>query len=1116
MFNPEFKKILSEEEISSNFEPEIESTFPISIEEVFEEDSFQKFEKEKRKQKFEKDENKSREKSAKIEENEIKFERYYEKKKLGSLPTVEEQLDSEKLQIYDGIVYENVRNDEIFDESLNDEMSAELRYLVGVFVNFNQNSDFFEEKAKKRDEMKEEIEIVLQGKSPMIKYLVNCLVSPHNKNTFEEIKERFFVLYKLKKWMQRKEIEHYGANFAEIPTENGSYKKREKVVEDCVDWMNNLGLIEKRQSLKIKEKLEKLDYWDRQERERNPEPGDLYTRFFVESLYEVGVRTPQEAQNFCELYQIFHSMGRKWVGGHQPSQENKERILAMSKRPQLMSLPNWALKTLLEAPAFTITQNRQYELNSKNGNGKDKLVEIGGIGDHSRLFDCARAWKHNGNLPKSVAERVGKLALHKRVLAGLVWENIIKETFAKGEIKALSQQNIDLSQVENPSFKIESDYSNINSPRTLSELRENSYTYDAMSVFGKYDGIEIEPVEGRGNYLGNLKPEYAFASTISREDLINNFWIEFNKQSKTQSPEKIFKKANKFPDFIKERTEKIDISNVERKLLTALATDSIKSNSNSLPYEFAQERGFKTSDDYLNDLKFRMMHSFKTEVWLSILREEHNFFDQNIATFRDKDFLLNEKTSYTQISKNLKDDELIRFSFNLVNFFGNQTKQWLDTMKLAGRNFHDSTYFIPVNKPFSQNKELVNFILKNATRNLIEIEMVVNRWHEIPEDWKKMDFKELVQNLRENAYPGAQSKDFAQESSYWGISNYDYLKSEKRFLNSLQIPSPFDLNKRYEAGKLTGRFIARSDPRGVYLGQHTNCCQHPDGMGSDCAWYGQTSSNSGFFAVENSRGEIIAQSWLWISDDEGLCFDSVETKGFGENKPFVKEIYESVISDLSKSFYAVTVSQAKGLKLSITDKKLPHIDLKTPKDYGSGYTDSESQKTIAYNPTLKNQEIKNSIYAVETVTDLGLEGFNQSQIQKILATIYPQGWDFLPQGDTGFVLKKKDEIIGFVVIDSENQKINEVAVLPENKYAAIHLFEKILAFCKRQGGEWKADTKEASTSYKLLNKLQEKGVIIICEQTINGEKINVTFKVNPEFDGEIKSVLNQNSKLAEV
>jgi hypothetical protein len=165
---------------------------------------------------------------------------------------------------------------------------------------------------------------------------------------------------------------------------------------------------------------------------------------------------------------------------------------------------------------------------------------------------------------------------------------------------------------------------------------------------------------------------------------------------------------------------------------------------------------------------------------------------------------------------------------------------------------------------------------------------------------------------------------------------------------------PFDTNKIWVSGDLSARFLPRKDARGLYLGQHTNCCQHPNGAGSSCTWYGQESPNSGFFVVENSKNEIIAQSWVWISDDGGVCFDNCEAKGVGSNEDIVLNLYQQVAKELSKNYHIVTIGASGDLHIHNLNSVDNGNILRPPYDY-SGYHDSSSQKLLARNPLPKRK-----------------------------------------------------------------------------------------------------------------------------------------------------------------
>jgi hypothetical protein len=73
--------------------------------------------------------------------------------------------------------------------------------------------------------------------------------------------------------------------------------------------------------------------------------------------------------------------------------------------------------------------------------------------------------------------------------------------------------------------------------------------------------------------------------------------------------------------------------------------------------------------------------------------------------------------------------------------------------------------------------------------------------------------------------------------------------------------------------------LAANDIRGLFLGEMTDCCQSIDGAGRECAEYGFTSENSGFYVVENAKGRIVGQTWAWRGEMDELVFDSLETLG---------------------------------------------------------------------------------------------------------------------------------------------------------------------------------------------------------------------------------------------
>jgi hypothetical protein len=83
---------------------------------------------------------------------------------------------------------------------------------------------------------------------------------------------------------------------------------------------------------------------------------------------------------------------------------------------------------------------------------------------------------------------------------------------------------------------------------------------------------------------------------------------------------------------------------------------------------------------------------------------------------------------------------------------------------------------------------------------------------------------------------------------------------------------------KVEDGEYVLRTLPKDDPRGLFLGEYTNCCQHPNGAGSTSAFHGAFNKD-GCFLVLEKKGHIRAQAWVWRSGDI-LVLDNVEALGY--------------------------------------------------------------------------------------------------------------------------------------------------------------------------------------------------------------------------------------------
>ena len=179
----------------------------------------------------------------------------------------------------------------------------------------------------------------------------------------------------------------------------------------------------------------------------------------------------------------------------------------------------------------------------------------------------------------------------------------------------------------------------------------------------------------------------------------------------------------------------------------------------------------------------------------------------------------------------------------------------------------------------------------------------------------------------------------------------DYQDTYDVYLRSFSTPAPPLPRGLYTGGGLTGRFLARSDPAGLLLGEATNCCQHVGGAGEDSAVHGQTHPRGGFFAVTDDRGQTVAQSWVWCDGDGAWCFDNIEAPGEPSDARLdaVRDIYTQAAAALA-DVLNTQVSVGTGYTRKRLYKRLPKAG--TPADTaGLGYTDADGgQRLLAGAP----------------------------------------------------------------------------------------------------------------------------------------------------------------------
>ena len=170
----------------------------------------------------------------------------------------------------------------------------------------------------------------------------------------------------------------------------------------------------------------------------------------------------------------------------------------------------------------------------------------------------------------------------------------------------------------------------------------------------------------------------------------------------------------------------------------------------------------------------------------------------------------------------------------------------------------------------------------------------------------------------------------------------DFLKNNKK--KSDNLPEVFIDGKSLLENdsslnqKIAGFYMIKleaSDPRALFLGDITNCCQSIGKEGDPFTRHGASSEDGGFYVWKKKTDgkitqddRIIAQSWAWVSQNNAVTFDSFERLGSDYNfllKPFL-ERFEGLATAPAPGYAFQKVTIGKGGETP----ELPYPDAEPP------------------------------------------------------------------------------------------------------------------------------------------------------------------------------------------
>ena len=298
----------------------------------------------------------------------------------------------------------------------------------------------------------------------------------------------------------------------------------------------------------------------------------------------------------------------------------------------------------------------------------------------------------------------------------------------------------------------------------------------------------------------------------------------------------------------------------------------------------------------------------------------------------------------------------------ILNVFGKSWEQWL--RKFDG-DIHKAAQILPPGNTRELNGLGLFLLQYYGKYNTTILNLISSGWKKLSPEERKMPpglLERMVFERKAKELLSTQkieNMDFAMEAGkWWEYDSYnvdieeeieeeiEYKTLEKLYIDSQNVPLPkWAENNTTTIGNLTGRFLPRSDPRGMFLGMYSNSCQHPWNVGADCAYHGQASPHGAFFVVENNKTqEIIAQSWVWEDNDGDVVFDNVEANGIGPViMPVVNQIYKQVADNMKGRL--VHIGEG-GTDLDIKHLPKSRNPIKLPENL---YSDAKQQRILADN-----------------------------------------------------------------------------------------------------------------------------------------------------------------------
>lgn len=213
------------------------------------------------------------------------------------------------------------------------------------------------------------------------------------------------------------------------------------------------------------------------------------------------------------------------------------------------------------------------------------------------------------------------------------------------------------------------------------------------------------------------------------------------------------------------------------------------------------------------------------------------------------------------------------------------------------------------------------------------------------------------------------SLEFSSFNAQYLSSQEQYEKAENIYFEGALTPSRFaDKPIVYNPDQtFRCRVAPKNDPRILFVGHYTSCCQSFDDSGAACAIDSVVNPHSGCLLFEkktNGDWKICGCSWFYESQKGAykvLTFDNVEVTNYIANQKAVRQLLEQMVKEFAKDNYrSITIGNSDDLNLD----GCPRAPYNHPRPQGypaSGYSDAKSQRLLYDNPQATPETVQSLV-----------------------------------------------------------------------------------------------------------------------------------------------------------